>query len=53
MLDGRIRGSISPDGKTYELRQGDTLLRTIPIVEAIGDAKLLAAIRRNGWQSPT
>jgi hypothetical protein len=49
MLAGRIRGAMADDGETYELRQGEKLLQSIPIDEARGDKKLAAAIKRNAW----
>lgn len=49
MLAGRVRGRISEDGSAYELWQGETLLRPIPINDARKDDKLAGAIKRNGW----
>lgn len=51
MLTGRVKGAISDDGRAYEVRQGDTLLKSIPIDEARDDRKLAAAIKRNGWEA--
>jgi|GEM_PF-7111316 len=50
MLAGRVRGSVSVDGQSYELRQGETLLKSLPIDEARQNGKLAAAIKRNGWE---
>lgn len=45
----RIEGRKSQDGQVYEVWQGSTLLKAIPIEAARDDAKLLAAIKRNRW----
>lgn len=46
-LPGRIEGA--RDGEFYVIRQGDTVIRRIPIHEAMSDAKLARTIVRNGW----
>lgn len=38
------------NGDAYELVDGDTVLRAIPINEAVTDPKLAAAIKRNKWE---
>ncbi len=48
MMEGRIEGRNT--GDVYEIRQGNTLLRSIPLKEARLDEKLSLAIRRNGWE---
>lgn len=45
----RIEGRKSQDGQAYEVWQGGTLLKAVPIEAARDDAKLLAAIKRNRW----
>lgn len=50
MLTGRVLGAMSDDGQAYEIRQGDTLLKSVPIDDARADRKLAAAIKRNGWK---
>jgi len=47
----RIEGRKSADGTAYEIRQGDTLMRSIPISEAMGDAKLARVIKQNKWEA--
>lgn len=49
-MEGRIEGRKSADGLAYEITQGGRLLRSIPIEEALGDAKLAGAIERNHWE---
>lgn len=49
-LTGRIEGRKSDDGTTYLIAQGDVVLRSIPIAEAMTDAKLVATIKRNKWE---
>lgn len=46
----RIEGRV--EGGNYIIAHAGTL-RKIPLDEARQDKKLLAAIRRNGWQQPT
>lgn len=49
MLPGRVEGR--RDGENYVIRQGATVLKSIPLSEALLDAKLAAAIKRNGWEA--
>lgn len=43
---GRIRAG------NYEIvHPGDVVVKAIPLVEAKEDSKLLAAIKRNGWEA--
>lgn len=51
-MDGRVEGQKSNDGLSYEIRQGDRLLKSIPINEARTDRKLAVRHRQNGWQEP-
>lgn len=37
------------NGDAYELVEGVTVLRSIPVCEALADSKLAAAIQRNKW----
>lgn len=48
MLSGRVEGRIV--GDQYEIRQGERVLKSIPLDAAKSDAKLAAAIKRNGWE---
>jgi hypothetical protein len=50
-MQGRIEGRKSADGTAYEIKQGDTLLRTIPINEAMTDQKLARVIAQNKWET--
>lgn len=50
-MEGRIEGRRSTDGQSYEIKQGDTLLRSIPISEAMNDRKLSTTIQRNKWEA--
>lgn len=49
-LPGRIEGAKSVDGKSYDVSQGDQLLRSIPIHEAMTDEKLARVIKQNKWK---
>lgn len=49
-VGGRIEGRKSADGLFYEIRQGDRVLQSIPVHEAMSDAKLARSIARNGWE---
>lgn len=45
-IEGRIVGSM------YEVVQPDgSVISQVPLITARNDAKLAAAIRRNGWQA--
>jgi len=50
-VQGRIEGRKSADGAAYEIRQAGAVLRAIPVIEAMNDRKLAAAIRRNRWEA--
>lgn len=47
-LSGRIEGKKA--GDSYEIRQGKTLLRSIPMAEAMGSEKLARTIAQNKWE---
>lgn len=47
-LPGRIEGRMN--GAAYEIKQGDTLMKSIPLAEARGDKKLARAILQNKWE---
>lgn len=49
-MQGRIEGRKSVDGSVYEIVQGGTLLRSIPINEAMTDQKLARVIAQNKWE---
>lgn len=49
-MQGRIEGRKSADGASYEIKQGGTVLRTIPIAEAMTDQKLSRVIKQNKWE---
>lgn len=48
MLAGRIVGTVA--GDQYVIAQGDVILRSIPLHEAMADQKLAGTIKANGWQ---
>jgi hypothetical protein len=47
-MAGRIEGR--RNGNAYEIVQGEMVIRTMTLQEALADAKLAAAIQRNKWQ---
>jgi hypothetical protein len=47
--EGRIEGRV--EHSHYVIRGPQGVMKQIPLEEARADAKLAAAIRRNGWSS--
>lgn len=47
-LPGRVEGRIN--GDFYEIRQGDWVMKSIPMSEAPADKKLARAIKQNKWE---
>ena len=48
-MQGRIVGRKSEDGRFYEVWQGATLLKSIPMNEATESQKLDRVIKQNKW----
>lgn len=51
MKEGRIQGRVSADGTAYELVQRGEVRQSFPIAEVRADAKMVIAIKRNGWEA--
>jgi len=50
MMEGRVIGRI--EGDQYVWRQGETLLKAIPIEEAAGKKFASALLRNKRWERP-
>lgn len=47
-MEGRVEGRKTETA--YEIRQGETLLRSIPLAEAMTNQKLARVIKQNKWE---